>query len=298
MSSYASAAAAGASSSSSSASRPTTSSARGGGGNLRGRGRGGHSGGTTRTAPTAVPTSSPFSNNNASVHSPRAPPPQSQAPRNEGGAGRGRRNRNDDPPDVQLSKALSYILRHGAEKDGIPIRSDGNVLLSDLKRHPRLRTATFDDIKRIVATNAKQRFSLSQDGTSGAWQIRANQGHSLSSAIIQIPMQPILDANSIPAAIHGTTRAAYTLIKSSGGLRPMGRQHIHLATGIPSKDASVISGMRTSAQVLIYVSMARALAAGIEFWRSENGVVLTSGLEGVLGCEFFEKVVDRDGRPI
>ncbi|KAJ3168604.1 hypothetical protein HDU88_001496 [Geranomyces variabilis] len=294
MSSYASAAAG--SSSSSSASRPTTSSARGGGSCNppgRGRGRGGR-GGNNGAGPAAPPIAS-----SSSIISPAQP--ASQEFRKEGGAGRGggprsNRSRKDDPPDVQLSKTLSYILRHGAEKDGIPMRPDGHVLLSDLKRHPRLRTATFDDIQRIVSTNAKQRFSLSQDA-SGAWQIRANQGHSLSSNI-QIPMQPILTPDAIPAAIHGTTRAAYALITQSGGLRPMGRQHIHLATGIPARDPSVISGMRNSAQVLIYVNLARALAAGIEFWRSENGVVLTSGLEGVLGREFFEKVVDRDGKPI
>ncbi|KAJ3155523.1 hypothetical protein HDU89_006487 [Geranomyces variabilis] len=293
MSSYASAAAG--SSSFSSTSRPTTSSARGGGSSNphgRGRGRGGR-GGNNGTGPAAAPIAS------SSSFTPPAQP-ASQEFRKEGGAGRGgprgNRSRKDDPPDVQLSKTLSYILRHGAEKDGIPILPDGHVLLSDLKRHPRLRTATFDDIQRIVSTNAKQRFSLSQDA-SGAWQIRANQGHSLSSNI-QIPMQPILTPDAIPAAIHGTTRAAYALITQSGGLRPMGRQHIHLATGIPARDPSVISGMRTSAQVLIYVNLARALAAGIEFWRSENGVVLTSGLEGVLGREFFDKVVDRDGRPI
>ncbi|KAJ3159305.1 hypothetical protein HDU86_001908 [Geranomyces michiganensis] len=163
-----------------------------------------------------------------------------------------------------------------------------------LKKHPKLRATSFEDIRRIVDTNAKQRFSLSQDA-AGEWQIRANQGHSVE---VNIPMQPVLTAADIPAAIHGTTRAAYALITESGGLRPMGRQHIHLATGDPSRDATVISGMRASAQVLIYINVKRALDAGVEFWRSENGVVLTKGLGGVLGCEFFEKVVDRDGRPI
>lgn len=34
-----------------------------------------------------------------------------------------------DSPDVKASKALSYILRHGAEKEGLYIRSDGLVKL-------------------------------------------------------------------------------------------------------------------------------------------------------------------------
>ena len=37
-----------------------------------------------------------------------------------------------DDPKTRLSKTLSYVLRHGAEKEGIPIRPDGFVLINDL----------------------------------------------------------------------------------------------------------------------------------------------------------------------
>jgi 2'-phosphotransferase len=40
--------------------------------------------------------------------------------------------RPDDPPDVRTSKILAYILRHGAEKEGLAIRSDGFVKLNDV----------------------------------------------------------------------------------------------------------------------------------------------------------------------
>lgn len=58
----------------------------------------------------------------------------------------------------------------------------------------------------------------------------------------------------------------------------------------------VISGMRNTSRVLIYVDLRKALAAGVPFWRSANGVVLTEGdgeKGGVLGLEFFERVEDR-----
>lgn len=52
-------------------------------------------------------------------------------------------------------------------------------------------------------------------------------------------------------------------------------------------------GMRTSSRILIYVDVAKALDAGIKFWLSDNGVVLTEGNDdGHLPVEFFEKVVD------
>jgi RNA:NAD 2'-phosphotransferase (TPT1/KptA family) len=31
-------------------------------------------------------------------------------------------NKKDEGPLVRVSKSLSYVLRHGAEKEGIPIR--------------------------------------------------------------------------------------------------------------------------------------------------------------------------------
>ena len=37
-----------------------------------------------------------------------------------------------DDPRTRLSKSLSYVLRHGAEKESIPMRPDGFVLVNDL----------------------------------------------------------------------------------------------------------------------------------------------------------------------
>jgi RNA:NAD 2'-phosphotransferase (TPT1/KptA family) len=33
---------------------------------------------------------------------------------------------------ISVSKAMSYVLRHGAEKEGIEMRADGYIKLSDL----------------------------------------------------------------------------------------------------------------------------------------------------------------------
>ena len=57
--------------------------------------------------------------------------------------------------------------------------------------------------------------------------------------------------------------------------------------------------MRTSSKVLIYVDVQKAIDAGIKFWFSENGVVLTEGDEkGFLSTQFFEKIVDSNGSEI
>ncbi|KAF8463119.1 KptA family-domain-containing protein [Kalaharituber pfeilii] len=121
--------------------------------------------------------------------------------------------------------------------------------------------------------------------------IRATQAH---------PHHP----SNLPAlCVHGTFYAFFQPILDSGGLKTMGRTHIHFARGLPEgfhSDSSsgiskVISGLRTDAQLLFYIDLPAALAAGIPFWESENEVILSEGdpkQGGLLGMEFVEKVVD------
>src|SRR5271155_6120921 len=49
---------------------------------------------------------------------------------------RPRQNNRNDSPTVALSKALSYILRHGLDKSGLKVRNDGYVRLDELVPKP------------------------------------------------------------------------------------------------------------------------------------------------------------------
>ncbi|KAN0121143.1 Phosphotransferase KptA/Tpt1 [Russula decolorans] len=209
-----------------------------------------------------------------------------------------------DSPQVRLSKTLSWILRHGAKSEGLYMRPDGYVRVSDLLASPRLSSPTQLDLaglQSIVENDSKKRYMLLKgpDDTSPTagdevWWIRANQGHSLKE--VKLNLKPILSATDIPMAVHGTNRTAWESI-SSQGLSRKTRNHIHLAQGVP--EDGVISGMRESAQVLIYIDMQKALEAGIIFFLSENGVVLTEGdVRGFLSPEYFLRVEDRKGGPI
>jgi len=64
---------------------------------------------------------------------------------------------------------------------------------------------------------------------------------------------------------------AYHSIKKTG-LSPMKRKHVHFAFSISD---DVISGIRGSAKVLIYVDMSRAMERGKTFFMSSNKVILT-----------------------
>ena len=57
--------------------------------------------------------------------------------------------------------------------------------------------------------------------------------------------------------------------------------------------------MRTSSQIFIFINLQKALDAGIKFFLSDNGVVLTEGDdEGFLRPEFFERVENTKGEVI
>jgi 2'-phosphotransferase len=154
---------------------------------------------------------------------------------------------------------------------------------------------TLAQIHEVVDTNDKQRFSINTfDTPDGPMEfIRANQGHSIKT--IEVEMTPILSAEEYPIIIHGTNYKAWDLIsKDRQGLSRMNRNHIHFATGLLGEDG-VISGMRHSCTVLIYLDTAKALDVGVKFFKSENGVVLTEGIDGHLPKEYFSKVVSTKG---
>ena len=278
--------------------------------------------------------------------------------RGGGGGGGGGGSRAPISRDVQISKKLSWLLRHHAEQEGLRLDAHGFVSMQDVldNRNFRSLKVTFDEIRRIVEENDKQRFSMvpvqnsssssalpeQSNGVKGSgigdevadgipngpqtalpsdkpkdWLIRANQGHSLKVESDGL-LQPITTSNMPGTAVHGTTHAAWIQIVASGGLKPMKRNHVHFASGLPAGFASiaddkssaagegtekvaapVISGMRNSSTVLVWLDVRKAMDAGLKFWRSENGVILTEGGEdGMVSLEFVKRVEDRTGEGV
>ncbi|KHC36382.1 2'-phosphotransferase [Candida albicans P76055] len=193
--------------------------------------------------------------------------------------------------DVLISKALSYLLRHGAEKEKLSIDDQGYVKISDVLSHQRLKSlkTTRDDINRIVQENDKKRFTIKDD------MICANQGHSLK-AVKNDNLTPMtIDELSQLRIYHGTYRTKLPLIKSSGGLSKMNRNHIHFTC----EQYSTCSGIRYNANVLIYINASKCIEHGIVFYKSLNNVILTSGdKDGKLSWEFIDRIVDLDGNEI
>ncbi|EER15829.1 conserved hypothetical protein [Perkinsus marinus ATCC 50983] len=123
--------------------------------------------------------------------------------------------------------------------------------------------------------------------------IRATQGHSFPSSVVDpmLIMTPMSAAALPLLLVHGTYFNHWNAIVTSGGLRPMGRQHIHLVDATATL-TGVVSGLRKSAEIYIYIDAKKAAEDHIVFLRSANNVYLTAGKDGVLGTQYFRKVVD------
>ncbi|XP_052569721.1 tRNA 2'-phosphotransferase 1 isoform X2 [Peromyscus californicus insignis] len=240
--------------------------------------------------------------------------------------------------DVQLSKALSYVLRHGALKLGLPMQAA-------LLQLPQFHSFTIEDVQHVVENNGKQRFALQPGEPSTGPLIRANQGHSLQ--VPELELTPLETPQALPLMlVHGTFWKHWPSILLKG-LSRQGRAHIHLASGLPG-DPGVISGqyhldlfcpprsptkghsfvcvrsphrlawsstspshhrapfcpgtpgpslvvpagMRPNCDVVVFIDGPLALADGISFFRSANGVILTPGnAEGFLLPKYFKEAL-------
>ncbi|KXN65869.1 phosphotransferase KptA/Tpt1 [Conidiobolus coronatus NRRL 28638] len=209
---------------------------------------------------------------------------------------------------VKLSKLLSLTLRHKAIDQGFKINSEGYINLYELLNSDIYKNYKLDEIVKVVKDNEKNRFKLSRNPSDESkteenllensdevnyWFIKANQGHSIQ--IENLELTPILNHSDFPTIIHGTYEDKWELIKTQG-LNRMSRNHIHFSIGLPG-DGEVISGMRTSCKVLIYINLKKAIEDKIPFYISSNKVVLCPGIlnTGILTPEYFEKVVSKSG---
>ncbi|KAL8843948.1 MAG: hypothetical protein Q9176_001643 [Flavoplaca citrina] len=275
------------------------------------------------------------------------------------GGGRNKSGGGARPPpsrEETVSKAMAYVLRHGAEKEKLKLDESGYINCEELLNWHRLRSlhVTFPELQHIVETDAKKRFALIPSPSStqpspkpSDYLIRASQGHSLAIASENLltPLSPE-DPTCPEEVVHGTDSQSWKAIKKSGGLKRMGRRHVHFALGLPDrksgasqmtaskdeftptepagvqdKDKSsgtpggistltldsttasspqtdaggkeqVISGMRTSADHLVWVDVkCSAAEGGLKWWKSANGVVLTEGDEkGIVGLKWVKRV--------
>lgn len=88
---------------------------------------------------------------------------------------------------IKLSKFLSYVLRHKPESIKVKLDPNGWVSVDTLLYQANQHGHPIDQtiLESIVATNDKQRFTLSTDKS----MIRAAQGHSTQQVTMELDGQ-------------------------------------------------------------------------------------------------------------
>lgn len=161
---------------------------------------------------------------------------------------------------VNLSRELSYLLRHNPLSKNLHMDNHGWVRISELLSNDS--NFTIDILKEIVTTDEKQRYDISDDGL----YIRANQGHSIP---VDLELKPIVPPDIL---YHGTVdRYLDSILKN--GIVKGNRQYVHLSENYET--AFSVASRRKGMSVTLEVQSGKMYKDGIMFYRSKNGVWLT-----------------------
>ena len=95
----------------------------------------------------------------------------------------------------QVEKTITWLLRHGAVEEKVPMNEEGFVEIINLIQWLKKKNINLklDDINKIVAADKKSRYLLKDN------MIRANQGHSIK---LNISMDKFEQNNS--QLVHAT----------------------------------------------------------------------------------------------
>ncbi len=161
------------------------------------------------------------------------------------------------------SKFLSRVLRHEPELIDIRLDREGWVQVDELLRKLKKagHTLSREQLRHIVDTNDKKRFTLSPDGR----RLRAAQGHSID---VDLGLPAIAPPNTL---YHGTASQNLDKIFEEG-LKAGRRRQVHLS---PDPENATRVGRRHGRPVVLRVDAGRMHADGCIFFRADNGVWLT-----------------------
>lgn len=162
----------------------------------------------------------------------------------------------------EISKYLSYILRHKPESIGLVLDNQGWADINELIEKTTELELTKGAINAIVKESDKQRFIIKEN------KIRANQGHSININLSLTPKRP---PNKL---YHGTATRFLESIKENG-LHPQSRQYIHLSSSI---DTAFQVGQRHGSPIVLEIDTLKMYQDGYTFFLSNNGVWLIKNI--------------------
>jgi putative RNA 2'-phosphotransferase len=166
-----------------------------------------------------------------------------------------------DAYSIRLSKFLSFILRHAPDKYELKLDKHGYAGLEDVIGVLQVRFKYFkkEDLFHLVRNDPKQRFEIAGD------KIRATYGHS-------VEVVPKTECATPPDILyHGTSAEGADRILADG-LKPMGRQFVHLS--LNEEDAYSVGLRHTESPVILKIMAKDASLKGVKFFK-EGSLFIT-----------------------
>jgi len=165
---------------------------------------------------------------------------------------------------TELSKEISYILRHNPQEYGLTLDKDGwlelEALVSALKAQEQYNHLKAEDIENMAISANKKRHEIHNG------RIRAFYGHTLKEKIEKEPVQP-------PEILfHGTSRkSAENIVKE--GLLSQDRQYVHLSQD--RETANRVGKRKDKEPVIFAIDAKHAWLAGICFYMGNENIWLS-----------------------
>lgn len=170
----------------------------------------------------------------------------------------------EGPIDHQrLSRTLAHALRHEPWVYELAVDEEGWAslprLLEALRSRQRWEGLDREDVREMQRRTEKRRYEIHGD------RIRALYGHSLPGRLSKEEARP-------PDRLwHGTSPGPADSILEEG-LRPMGRQFVHLSADRPT--AREVGRRKAEEPVILAVRARRAHEGGVAFYRGNEKVWL------------------------
>lgn len=171
------------------------------------------------------------------------------------------------PEYAELSKEISYALRHAPEEYGLTLDEQGWVSVEDLinalRKRERYSGLILQDIVDMIRDSEKKRHEIAGD------LIRALYGHSTEEKIKKTAVEP-------PEVLyHGTAhRFLQEIFKQ--GLISKSRQYVHVSQ---DKETAITVGERRDTNpVVLRIDAMAAYKDGIKFYHGNETVWLADNI--------------------
>lgn len=155
---------------------------------------------------------------------------------------------------LEISKKLSYILRHNNEN--MEIDSKGFMNISDILKYLNISK---EQLESIVKTDDKNRYEIKND------KIRARQGHS-NQKVTDFDFIKIIPKGFL---FHGTKKQYLDSILKKG-LIPMKRKYVHLSADLETAEKN--ADRRKGESVILLINAPKMKN---DIFISSNNVYLT-----------------------